>query len=69
MKDYTESKALQIVSASGARVDSKVVIVEEGLSGLKACGALDFLVNKCGYKSSMRIKTEDSKKKSERRKQ
>lgn len=61
MKDLTETKALQIVTSSGGRVDGKLVIVEEGLAGLRACGALDYLVNKCGYKSSLRIKSTESK--------
>lgn len=53
-KDLTETKALQIITSAGGRADGKLIIVEEGLTGLKACGALDYLVNKCGYKSSFR---------------
>jgi len=68
MKNYTETKALQIVTSSGGRVDGKLIIVEEGLTGLRACGAMDYLVNKCGYKSSLRIKTGETKKRSERSK-
>ena len=54
-RDFTETTALQVVTSKGGRVDGKLIIVEEGLTGLKACGALDYLVNKCGYKSYLRL--------------
>ena len=62
MKDYTETKALQIVTSSGGRVDGKLIVVEEGLTGLRACGAMDYLVNKHGYTASLRNKKKSEEK-------
>lgn len=49
MKNLTETKALSILSKSGVEVRSKVVIAKDGVNGLSACSALDYLKNYCGY--------------------
>ena len=50
MNNLTEAKALSILSKNGGiEVRSKVVIAKNGVKGLSACSAMDFLSNYCGY--------------------
>ncbi len=53
MKKLTEGEAIKIVTGSGGEISGKFIHAKSGLRGLKACSALDFLVNHCGYKSNL----------------
>ena len=47
---WTESSALSVVNKGDVEIRGRrIVIGKRGLSGLTACGALDYLVNYCGY--------------------
>jgi len=49
-KQYTEQQALDIVVAGGVeKKNGKVLYVNNGTNGLKVCGAIDYLMNNCGY--------------------
>lgn len=46
MKKWTEVSAISYLNGNGAEVENNLIIVSKtGLSGLKACSALDFLTN------------------------
>jgi hypothetical protein len=47
-KVWTEAKALKALGLN-VTVEGKVIKAKEGLFGLTACGACDFLVNHCKY--------------------
>ena len=49
MKNLTESKAVSILTANGGEVRGKIVTSKNGLKGLSACSALDYLCNHCNY--------------------
>lgn len=50
MSKFTESQALSILSKNGGiEVRSKVIIAKNGVKGLTACAAMDYLSNYCGY--------------------
>lgn len=50
MRKWTESEAIKAVTSAGAsKTHGKTFSIKGGLSGLKACSAMDFLQNKCGY--------------------
>jgi alkyl hydroperoxide reductase subunit AhpF len=52
MRKWTETEAKSTVMSAGdvQTPSSKTIIVKNGLKGLKACSALDYLANFCGYK-------------------
>lgn len=46
MKKWTLASAISYLNGNGAEVENNLIIVSKtGLSGLKACSALDFLTN------------------------
>ena len=49
MSNFTEAKALSVLSKNGVEVRSKVIIAKNGVKGLQACSAMDYLSNYCGY--------------------
>jgi len=52
-RGYSEIQALNVVTVAGATTSNgKHIIVEGGLTGLRACGALDYLLKHCGYSVS-----------------
>lgn len=53
MKNWTESKAISVLTSNGAEVRGKTIIAKSGLRGLTACSAFDFLRNHCGYISNL----------------
>ena len=53
MRKWTENTAVSFLNKSGAEVRGKTIIGRNGLKGLTSCSALDFLVNHCGYTSSL----------------
>ena len=55
MRKWTENTAVSFLNKNGAEVRGKVVLSNNGLKGLTACSALDFLVNHCGYTSDCNI--------------
>lgn len=48
-KRLSESKAITILNKNGAEIKNKVIIAKEGVKGLTACSAIDYLCNFCGY--------------------
>mgnify|MGYP000974087543 FL=1 len=48
MRKFTESTALQAIK--GLEIKGKVIFLGKGVTGLKACAALDYLQNYCGFK-------------------
>jgi hypothetical protein len=57
---WTESKAIEILSKK-AQIEEKDITFEEGLSGLRECGAFDYLIKHCGYKSKTKNEMEKCK--------
>jgi len=53
MKKFTEGKAVSIITSNGGDVRGKIILTKNGFKGLKACAALDYLVNHCGYKANI----------------
>jgi hypothetical protein len=53
MKNWSESTAVNFLNKNGVEVRGKTIISRNGLKGLTSCSALDFLVNHCGYTSSL----------------
>ena len=53
MKKFTERKAVSIITSNGGDVKGKIILSRHGFKGLKACAALDYLVNHCGYKANI----------------
>jgi hypothetical protein len=49
MRKFTESQAISILTSNGAEIRGKAIIVKNGVKGLTACAALDYLKNNCGY--------------------
>lgn len=48
-KRLSESLALSILSKHGIDVKNKVIIAKNGVRGLSACSAMDYLHNYCNY--------------------
>lgn len=56
-KGYTEASALNVVTSAGAMVkEGKLIVVEDGLNGLRSCGAMDFLTKHCGFNVAYKVK-------------
>ena len=53
---WTENGAISMLNANGAEVKKKFIVIRNGLKGLSACSALDFLKNHCGYTVSLQTK-------------
>lgn len=50
MKKWTESSAINFLSARGVTFNTnKVLIAIDGFKGLTSCSARGYLVNHCGY--------------------
>ncbi len=52
-KKWNEEIATSLLKSNGAEIKSKFILVKNGLNGLSACSALDYLKNHCGYKVSL----------------
>jgi hypothetical protein len=51
-KKLDERSAVSILLDDGCEFNGKFIkISQNGLSGLRKCSALDFLVNHCGYRA------------------
>lgn len=53
MRKWNESSAISFLTSRGADVRGKTIISKGGLKGLTSCSARDYLVNYCGYTSSL----------------
>lgn len=51
MKNWTESEAKRVLMSAGdvQNPSGKTITVRKGITGLKACSAMDYLQNHCGY--------------------
>lgn len=50
MKKRTESSALKDLTGDVKVIGKTIIVGANGLSGLNACGAMDYLRKYCGYK-------------------
>jgi len=48
-KKWTKEEALSYLNANGAGIKGRVITFSNGLNGLIACSAVDYLVNYCDY--------------------
>ena len=49
-KKFTDAEALKVLKQNGAEIKNKLIVVKNGLNGLSACSALDYLCHYQGYK-------------------